>query len=293
MPSIRQRLVAFSLIGSLALPACSDPAATPPPSLSEGTPQRVVVIGPSSAETLVWLGLEHCIVGVSDYCVDPALQDRPRIGGQLDPNLERIATLQPDLVVVQGAHPKVEAWCAAQAVRYLPMKTQSVDDFLAEARTYGELFDWQGTDAQLELWLESMLGPPPPPLEHEPPQPRVLILASRDAERIARVLAVGSGSFLHELLEYAGGVNVFADQPRDYFDLAEETLHTLAPDLILELGLPQDDAQRLALWQRDFPDLPAVRNGQVYGLTEDFVFLPGPRMHRTLQLLREKLSLLK
>jgi len=56
------------------------------------------------------------------------------------------------------------------------------------------------------------------------------------------------------------------------------------------LGGEQSDPARLELWRDAFSLLPAVRDGRVYGLTEDYVFLPGPRMLDTARLLRAKLN---
>lgn len=262
-------------------PSPSESAAPP-----SSPPERVVVIGPSSAETLEWLGLVDPVVGVSDYCGAPAFSALPRVGGQLDPNLERIAALEPDLVVVQGAHPKVEGWCARNEVRFLPLKTQSVADWRAEVQLYGAWFQVEDVDARLAAWDQRYADAQAASTEAPP---RVLIVASRDPERVARLLVAGRGSYLGELLEHAGGQGLFADHERDYFDLAEESLLQLQPEVILELSGQQSDAERLALWQAAFPELPAVQNARVYGITEDYVFLPGPRMLETVRLLREKL----
>lgn len=260
--------------------------------LGSAPPQRVVVIGPSSAETLVWLGLHDRIVGVSDYCAAPELAELPRVGGQLDPNLERITTLKPDLVLVQGSHPRLEAWCEQQQTQYLAWKTQSVDGWREEVRHYGARFEIAAhAQAQLAAWDRSYAELADSGLTDPSADAcKVLIIASRDSERIARVLAAGRGSFLGELLEHVGGANVYADHQRDYFDLAEEAILHVQPELILELGGAQDDLERLELWQEAFPQVPAVRAAQIYGLREDFVFLPGPRMLETAELLRSKLA---
>jgi iron complex transport system substrate-binding protein len=278
------------LAAALGLLACGSEA-RPETSAALGgpVPQRVVVIGPSSAETLVWLGLGARVVGVSDYCASPELADRARVGGQLDPNLERIASLQPELVIVQGSHPRLKEWCAQSGIAFVAQKTQSIDGWRNEVLSYGVRFEiLSRCEDQLAEWNAeyARMG-----VTLEPSQrPRVLIVASRDSERITRVLAAGRGSFLGELLDHVGGANFYSDHARDYFDLAEEALLRVKPEIILELGGEQSDPERLALWREAFSQLPAVRDGRVFGLTEDYVFLPGPRMLDTARLLRTKLQ---
>ena len=287
--SILLRRCFAAALFALGAVACGMESTPPAPTAQDApVPQRVIVIGPSSAETLVWLGLESHVVGVSDYCSAPELADRPQVGGQLDPNLERIASLQADLLIVQGAHPRLKEWCAQSGIAFVSWKTQSVADWRDEVLAYGARFDvldrcedqlteWDAEYARLSVTAETSQ------------RPRVLIVASRDSERITRVLAAGRGSFLGELLEHVGGANFYADHTRDYFDLAEEALLRVKPEIILELGGEQTDTQRRELWSEAFSQLPAVRDGRIFGLTEDFVFLPGPRMLDTARLLRTKL----
>ncbi|MCH2102209.1 MAG: helical backbone metal receptor [Planctomycetes bacterium] len=272
-----------------AIGACGqDQTLAKQPEMPNHAPRRVVVIGPSSAETLDWLGLSAHIVGVSDYCSAPAFNSLPRVGGQLDPNLEQVAALEPDLVITQGVIPKLESWCARSNVYYLHFKTQSVADWRAEAQVYGAWFKLDDTQVRLDAWDERY-AKAGVSTNADQLLPRVLIVVSRDAERIARLLVAGRGSYLGELLEHAGGQSLFADHSRDYFDLAEEALLQLQPEIILELSGQQSDRERQELWAKSFPELPAVQSGRVYGLTEDYVFLPGPRMLETVRLLQEKL----
>lgn len=276
--------------GAMLLLGCSPTeSGVTPAEVPLEPPSRIVVIGPSSAETLEWLGLADRVQGVSDYCSAPAFAALPRVGGQLDPNLERIAALEPDLVIVQGAHPKVEAWCARSEVRFLAWKTQSVEDWRLEVRTYGKWFQLGEAQDRLDAWNARFADAAAPAATESDPAPRVLIVASRDDHSITRLLVAGRGSFLGELLEHAGGASLFAGHERDYFDLAEEDLLQLQPDVVLELSGTQSDAERQALWADAFPELPASRNARVFAITADFVYLPGPRMLETVQLLRQKL----
>lgn len=290
----------------LLLAAC--PSAEPPDAggdpgtpAASSPPARAVVIGPSTAETLAWLGLEKHVVGVSDFCVAPEFAGLPRVGGQLDPNLERIAALAPELVLAQGAQPRVMDWCASAGVRYEALKTQSVAAWRAEVRALASWFDCAArAEARLAEWdaaYAALAAPVDGATDTEdtrpgtPPGPLTLIVASREPERIAGLLVAGRGSFLGELLEHVGGRNLYADHARDYFDLSEETLLRTRPEVILELGGAQSDAERLATWRAAFPSLPAVEAGRVHGLTADHVWLPGPRMLDTARLLRDRLGL--
>jgi len=105
------------------------------------------------------------------------------------------------------------------------------------------------------------------------------------------VYASGGVGFLHEMLEVAGGRNVFADVPRESVQPSIETLLTIAPDVILEVratGLiegvrPLESTRskgsdpRIEAWSM-LSSVPAIRNRRIFFLTGDQFVVPGPRL---------------
>jgi iron complex transport system substrate-binding protein len=266
--------------------ACSRPAQEVPP--TEGRP-RVVLVAPSTAANLVAMGLEDIIVGVSDYCTDPALQELPRVGGLADPNLERIAQLAPTLVLVQGNTPSLEKYCQQANIPYRAFHTDTLALWESEVQWLGEHLQRKAQAQELIASLQLVFTTLRESHSAEANQPpRVLIVASRRPGEAGGILAVGPGGFLDELLTIAGGQNVLQDAERAYVDLAEEALFTLQPEVILELESPDEDP--LATWQRDFPSLPAVQNNKVLALKGEDLLMPGPGMGRVASAIAQLLS---
>jgi len=235
------------------------------------------------------MGLEDIIVGVSDYCTDPALQDLPRVGGLADPNLERIAQLSPTLVLVQGNTPSLEKYCQQANIPYRAFHTDTLALWESEVQWLGEhlhrVAQAQELIASLQLVFTTLREAHS---AEDQPFPRVLIVASRRPGEAGGILAVGPGGFLDELLTIAGGKNVLQDAERAYVDLAEEALFTLQPEVILELESPDQDP--LATWQHDFPSLPAVQNNKVLALRGEDLLMPGPGMGRVASAIAQLLS---
>jgi len=270
-------------------------------------PARIVVIGPSTAETLLELGLRERIAAVSDFCLDPRADGLPRIGGQFDPNLERITALNPDLVIVQGGNPKVRSLCSQLNIRFLSFQTDSLNGWFDEVRELSKLFEAEEAGDEILNSFQTEIAQFKEAASEQ--RPGVAIVISRDGAR--SMIAVGSGSFLHELLEIAGGRNVFASNEHSYFDLAEEALLQAAPELLFDLSAmaispeisvdsihsQKGSAQPAAANTKDpflalrkaYPQLPAVKRNQLYALNQDYVFLPGPRMLMTLRTFRNQL----
>lgn len=258
---------------------------------SASIPQRVVVIGPATAANIFALGAGDLVVGVSDYNTLEAARDLPRVGGLFDPNLERIAALAPDLVIIQGQAKSLEAYCRASEIEFRSFSTDTLAAWRVEIQWLAERLDAkQLLAAQLQRMDQGLAALHVQQQERRGNQapPRVLLVVSRREEEASSLVVAGNSSFLNELLVHAGGQNVFPESHRDYFDLNEESLIRAAPDVILEFGT--DPATALAIWRDAFPAVPAVRDGRVRVITDPNALMPGPDMLQTAQAIAAKLN---
>ena len=244
-----------------------------PPAAVPGDYRRIAVIGPSTAANLWAAGQGERVVAVSDL---------PRIGGQVDPALETLTRLQPDLVLAQGAIPSLERWCGRNQVPLVGFTTDSMAGWRAEMTALGALLAAPEAFAAVVADADRRLAEVAAAAQGRPAVTTLLVVSRRPGE-IGGLLAAGGGSFVSELLEVAGGRNVHDAEQRDYFDLAEETLVRLAPECIVEFhptGVGPDD-QPLEIWRAAFPNLPAVRDGRVVSITLPDALMPGPAMPDT------------
>jgi iron complex transport system substrate-binding protein len=109
----------------------------------------------------------------------------------------------------------------------------------------------------------------------------VLLVFGRQRGTLREIYASGGEGFLHEMLEIAGGDNVFAEAARESVQPSTETVLARAPDVIVEIyatGLGEGGAAKeTAAWQT-LASLPAVRSGRIYFLEGDYLVVPGPRI---------------
>jgi len=125
------------------------------------------------------------------------------------------------------------------------------------------------------------------------PRPRVFISFGRTPGTMTGLTTVSRGSFIHQLVEIAGGRNIFADAPAPYPQISKESLIRRKPEVIIELRpneRPSAErwAQLRADWQR-LAMLPAVRSGRIHIQNEDFLVIPGPRVVRAANLIAQRL----
>jgi len=256
--------------------------------------QRIVVLGPSTSANLFAMGQGHRVVGVSDYCTVEAAKSTARIGGLADPSLERILALHPDLVLAQGKIPLVEQLCVESQIPFHAFTTDTLAEWDDEMKWLGETLNTKKNADALRAKMGSGLASFTVETEG---QPSVLLVIFRSSEEASKIMVAGDRGFLNELLQAAGGRNILQGSGRDYFDLNEEKLLRLAPDLILEFNTAAVEKDRKALdeearaiWKRDFPSLPASKAGRIYTLIGEDLLIPGPGMLETAKQIQQALN---
>lgn len=286
-PATRHRAFALAL-ALVALAAAGAAAADPP--------RRLVSLAPSVTELLFDLGLGDRVVGVTDWCRrPPAALAVAKVGGHLDPNLEAVVALQPDLVVLEVANTEAAAGLRRLGLPVLAVEHRDVTGILASVTLAGEACGVPVRAAALRDSLEARVA-----AVHnaraDGPHPLALVVVGRDATGgvLRDVYAAGGGTFLGELLELAGGRNAIEGDALRYPLLSQEGLVRLAPEVVVDLAPecaddPRRQAELRAAWDL-LREVPAVRDGRVRIVLDDAALIPGPRFVETLDLLAEALD---
>jgi len=252
---------------------------------AQATPARIVSTSPSITETLFALGLGDRVVGVSRFCRYPAaVASLPKVGTFLKPDTETIATLRPDLVFVHKG-PNT----AAAQLQTLGIKTATIDRGALPAvfttiQQIGAAAGVADRADQLIANLHSGLDRVKAAVASRAPR-RVLIIVGRRVGTLTDIVAVGPGSYLNDLAAIAGGTNVLADAKLEYPRISMETVISLAPDVIVDVGEmgegPADADRRRevteGLWRQQTL-IKAVQAGAVHATTNEAFVVPGPRI---------------
>lgn len=251
-----------------------------PPAVGDrDAPQRIVTLAPSVTELAFELGLGERVVGVTDWCRrPPEAATRVHVGGIVDPNLEAVAALRPDLVVLEEANAEVARALQRFGLEVLALDHRDVAGILESITLLGEATGRSdaavGLRDDLTSELDALLAAAPPPEA----RPRVLLVVGRDASggELRDVYAAARGTFLGELLEAAGGRNVLEDEAVRYPTVGREALLRLRPDHVLELvpelaGDPEGHERLAAAWAD--VGVPARK---LHVLTDEGLPLPGP-----------------
>lgn len=244
-------------------------------------PERIVALAPSSVEIICALGAGDSLVGVSRFCTYPAaVAEIPRVGGFYDPDLERILSLRPDLVVTRGAGMALQTLCRDNRIATYADPSDTLPDIYRAIREMGDLLHRREEADALSEQLRTELASVAAAVRGQPPV-RVLY-TTRSPNELKNIYTIGRGPYLNDLIEIAGGQNIFGDLEVAYPEVSVEEIIARAPEVIVE-AMPgkQLDAAALdslmAQWRAVGP-IPAVAAGRVYLLTDDFVLYPSPRI---------------
>ncbi len=234
--------------------------------------RRVVSLGPSLTELVVAMGLSDRLVGVTRYDDLPEVAKLPRVGGWLDPSLEAVLALHPDLVIwvahTGGIGPPQGITTLGLPV--MTLRIEDVADVIAGARLLGRALGDARAGERLAREL-SATRERARARRRSGPHPRVLFVTGHDP-----LVVAGPGSYADELLRLAGGENVVKDaQPWSVYPLERAMVDD--PTLVIDGGLhePPSTLSRLSA-------IPAVRRGALRRLSDASALRPGPRLGRAL-----------
>ncbi|CAN5908925.1 ABC transporter substrate-binding protein [soil metagenome] len=261
-----------------------DPPAPPPP---PGKTLRVVSLTPSATEVMAALGATSMLVGVDEYSEYPAeVQQLPKVGSFLTPNLEVIIKLDPSLVIVDDIHTSSAGALKDSGVATVECAMHSLPDVKSAlgvvGARIGKTAEAQAVAAQIDQAIADAIATRPTK------RPRVLAIIDREAGGLGNLVAAGTGSYVDELLALVGGENVLAGAGVRYPKLSMEEVLRAAPDVILDLSFAARGDKGLDPWK--VVDVPAAKTGRVIVLAEPFLIAPSPRVGAALGVLAKAIA---
>jgi len=239
------------------------------------TPVRIVSLAPSVTEMLFAIGAGEQVVGVTQFCDYPLeAQTRPKVG-YTHPNLESIIALQPDLVVASREFIRADVLGKFEQLKVpvFILEARTIEDVLSHIQTLGRMLDRGVAANQVAVDMRRRIDEIRVRLNGVSPLRSLYVINSQP------LITVGPGSFIHQLIELAGGINIAAGATAPYPRLNMEAVIKEDPEVIVfpsgnAEGIPESDQQ---LWRR-WNMLSAVRQERMYTISSNLLNRPGPRI---------------
>jgi iron complex transport system substrate-binding protein len=246
------------------------------------TPQRIISLSPSNTEILFALGLGEKVVGVTEYCnYPPEALDKEKVGGYSTPDIEKIIALQPDLIVADDIH-KDETIPALEekGLTVFALMPGNLDGVLADIQMVGKITGKEKEAFELITQVHSRIEAITDKTENLQERPRVFYITWHDP-----LWTSGSGTFIHELIEKAGGVNIFQDVT-EHKTVDIELVLARNPEVIIACSGHGEAKDEPFGWAKSEPRLQATEarmNNRIHQIDADIVSRTGPRIVEALE----------
>jgi iron complex transport system substrate-binding protein len=251
------------------------------------SPARIISLAPSLTETVYALGLQDRLVGDTDYCdYPPDAQKKQKVGGAINPSLEQIAALHPDLVLVTKDFNRLET---VRALETLGIPSYAIDphtvaDILSSTEKLADVLGAPDAGKALESELRQRLSALQTRLAGIPPR-RVLFIVWTEP-----LISIGKQTFIADALREAGAVSI-VDSQQNWPQISMEEVVHLQPDYLVfaaaHFAGGEHDFDVLAT-QPGWDILQAVQNRR-YAVISDAVNRPAPRIVSAIEELARQL----
>jgi len=240
-------------------------------------PERIISMAPANTEILFALGLGAKVVGITNVCNYPSqTKEKEKIGDYDNPNLEKIIELKPDLILASHGNP-TELIDQLDELNYavVGLNPKNIDDVISSIIMVGTITgnDEEATrlTEEIEERIEAVLSETSSLVEND--RPRVLYVVWYEP-----LWTAGSGTFIDELIQKAGGINIAGDIA-GWPQISLEIVIEKNPQVII-VGCSEDQPELIqavknesVLYQTD-----AFKNNQIYTIDTDIVSRTGPRI---------------
>ena len=244
----------------------------------EALPERIISLAPSNTEILFALGLGNRVVGVTDFCdYPPEALAKEKVGGPWTPDAEKIVALNPDLVLAAGINPiDLIDILDGLGITVFGIEATDLDDILNDIRTVGQIADKEAEANALTDEMQNQI---------DAVTDETTGLATEEKPRTFHICyhepiwTCGQDTFIHNLIEDAGGVNIFADIA-GFQSVDIEAVIGRDPEVIIvtAMGGTASGTWEWVLTEPRLAGVSARQNGRVYYVEANWVERPGPRI---------------
>lgn len=249
-------------------------------------PQRIISLAPNVTEILFALSLGDKVVGVTSYCDFPQdARSKEKIGDTLNPDLERIVALKPDLVVITTAS-QLEKLTSSLDQLGIPVyvtNPRTLREVVASIRVLGEVTGARDRARETANEMERRIRVVEDRVK-ELSRPSVFYVL-----QTAPLITAGRNTFINDLIILAGGQSISGDETVDYPQYSRESVISRAPKIIIAPSGHGTELVKGEDLRRDFAATPAIRNNRIVWVDPDLVDRPGPRIVAGLEQLAQGL----
>lgn len=238
---------------------------------STAGPKRIVSLAPSITKSLYLLGAQDKLVAVTIYC-PPEAAAKDKIGTVLEPNLEKIVAISPDLVIATKDGNNYQTVADLRRLGINTYVVDTADTYPEICKSFKKLAKAVGEEEAGLKVIENCDKRLSAVLKRAKNRKKPFIFWQVGAQPI---YTASRKSFVNEFIEYGGGLNLFGDLNDKYPKVSREEVLKRDPDIIIMVSMGDVTLDEKTKWQ-GFPSLKAARSGHIYMLDDPLFTNPTP-----------------
>jgi len=239
-------------------------------SFSRGETPKIVSLSPYVTENIYLLGLEKNIIGLTIHDREEIKRGKEIIGTLLEPNIEKIMFLKPDIVIGSKEGNRQEH---IEKLNKLGIKTYtleelfSFEDICKNFITLGKILGRRDKAEEIVKMVKARLKSVESAAEKQKKKKKVFFILG-----FKPLFTTGNSTYINEAIMYAGGINIFSDVNKKWFPVGIEEVIKRNPDVIIFVTMGGEEK---VLWEW-LKDTKAVRNKKVFSIDSIMVCSPTP-----------------
>ena len=242
---------------------------------------RIISLSPHITEILYELKMDSSLVAVTDFCKYPAAaQKKESIGGLLNPNIEKIVNLKPTHLIGVPAHEKLNQEISKFGLKILMMPNETVKDIqniitiISDTLRISE--KGQRLNDSIQVKLNQFQSN-----QRDGEKITSMLVIGREKGNVKNITIAGPNTYLNEIWQLVGGINIFNDLNSKYATVNIEEIIKRNPDFIIEFNMNAPESVINTIpgkeWQY-LKNVNAVKQNNIFEIGGNYSLIPGPRV---------------
>lgn len=241
---------------------------------SAENPSRIVSLNPSATETLFALDAGKSLIAVTHFCPVPELKkNKQSIGTVLEPDIERIIALKPDLVMATTEGNKKATIQTLKKAGIKVLVLGGIDNFsdlYDRIGLLGGVLGCENNASSLVAEIKARLNH----IKAEERSEKKTVFMQLGTNPI---VTINNDTIINEMIEFAGGSNIASNEPVRYPRYSREAVVAKDPDVIIIVSMGKFGERALSEWRR-YKSLKAVQSNKIYLIDSELICHMGPRL---------------
>ena len=242
---------------------------------------RIISLSPHITEIIYALDLDSNLVAVTDFCkYPPEAQNKESIGGLLNPNIEKIVSLKPTHLFGVLSHSNLNQDLSKFGLKILMMPNETLKDIQNAISIISDTLNIAEKGKQLRESINSTLSILKDEIVDRP-DTRAMLVIGREKGSVKNITVAGPNTYLNEMWELLGGLNIFNDLTVKYSTVNIEEIIIRNPDIIIEFDMNTEEGIKNIVTGEEWKylyNVNAVNQNKIFKVGGNYSLIPGPRL---------------